>query len=205
MDAVAAAGQDAAAPETREVETPHAAGPAREAVPPPDVVPPRGAEAAREWTPPTREFAAFTQSLEGAAPGAKSGEPPAGARPRPAEPPVPRAEGAPRRADETSSFVAPPPPEVVLPHVAAEAADEAVDEGADEGAGGEEAGGAGGVRGRVARVREGTRARVERVRDEAIVVLEETPDDSGLRFVLAAAGLFVVFLVLLFLSTTVLR
>jgi hypothetical protein len=69
----------------------------------------------------------------------------------------------------------------------------------------EEAGRAGDLRGRVARVREGTRARVGRMREEAIVVLEETPDDSGLRFVLAAAALFVVFLVLLFLSTTVLR
>jgi hypothetical protein len=64
---------------------------------------------------------------------------------------------------------------------------------------------AGDLRGRVARVREGTRVRVGRMREEAIVVLEETPDDSGLRFVLAAAALFVLFLVLLFLSTTVLR
>ena len=69
----------------------------------------------------------------------------------------------------------------------------------------EDAGRAGDLRGRVARVREETRARVGRMREEAIVVLEETPDDSGLRFVLAAAALFVVFLVLLFLSTTVLR
>lgn len=69
----------------------------------------------------------------------------------------------------------------------------------------EEAGRAGDLRGRVARVREGTRARVGRMREEAIVVLEETPDDSGLRFVLAAAALFALFLVLLFLSTTVLR
>jgi hypothetical protein len=69
-----------------------------------------------------------------------------------------------------------------------------------------EEGRAGGdLRGRVARVREGTRARVGRMREEAIVVLEETPPDSGLRFVLAAAALFIVFLVLLFLSTTVLR
>jgi hypothetical protein len=69
----------------------------------------------------------------------------------------------------------------------------------------DEAARAGDLRGRVARVREGTRARVGRMREEAIVVLEETPDDSGLRFVLAAAALFVVFLVLLFLSTTLLR
>ena len=57
----------------------------------------------------------------------------------------------------------------------------------------------------MARVREAGRARVGRMRDEAIVVLEETPDDSGLRFVLAAAALFGVFLLLLFLSTTLLR
>ena len=69
----------------------------------------------------------------------------------------------------------------------------------------EDSGRAGDLRGRVARVREGTRARVGRMREEAIVVLEETPDDSGLRFVLAAAALFVLFLVLLFLSTKVLR
>src|SRR5205085_8813334 len=69
----------------------------------------------------------------------------------------------------------------------------------------DDAGRMGEPRGRVARVREGTRARVGRMREEAIVVLEETPDDSGLRFVLAAAALFILFLVLLFLSTTVLR
>ncbi|HEX8119282.1 MAG TPA: hypothetical protein VF521_18535, partial [Pyrinomonadaceae bacterium] len=69
----------------------------------------------------------------------------------------------------------------------------------------DEAGRAGALRDRVARVREGTKARVGRMREEAIVVLEEKPDDSGLRFVLAAAALFVLFLVLLFLSTTVLR
>jgi hypothetical protein len=57
----------------------------------------------------------------------------------------------------------------------------------------------------VARVREGTRARVEKMRDEALVVLEESLDDSGLRFVVAAAALFLLFLFLLFLSTTVLR
>jgi hypothetical protein len=61
------------------------------------------------------------------------------------------------------------------------------------------------ARGRVARVREGTRARVGKMKDEALVVLEETPDDSGLRFVVAAAALFLIFLLVLFLSTTVLR
>ena len=67
-------------------------------------------------------------------------------------------------------------------------------------------------RGRVARVREeartrveNTRARVARVRDDARVAFEETPDDSGLRFVAVAVFLFALFLLLLFLSTTVLR
>jgi hypothetical protein len=65
-------------------------------------------------------------------------------------------------------------------------------------------------RGRVERVREGTRgsrtrARVERVRDDALVALEETPDDSGLRFVLVTVFLFALFLLFLFLSVTVLR
>lgn len=60
-------------------------------------------------------------------------------------------------------------------------------------------------RGRVARVREGTRARVVKARDEARVVLEETPDDSGLRFVVVAVVVFALFLFLLFMSTTVLR
>ena len=66
--------------------------------------------------------------------------------------------------------------------------------------------------GRVARVREGTRARVEntrarveRVRDDALVALEDAPDDSGLRFVAVAAVLFVLFMAFLFLSVTVLR
>jgi hypothetical protein len=67
-------------------------------------------------------------------------------------------------------------------------------------------------RGRVARVREGTRARVEntrarveRVRDDALDALEETPDDSGLRFVVVTVFLFALFLLFLFLSVTVLR
>src|SRR5215213_10168995 len=58
-----AAAQDAPAPETREVESPHAVAPTREVELP-------AAEAAREWTPPTREFAAFAQSFEGAGAGA---------------------------------------------------------------------------------------------------------------------------------------
>ena len=68
------------------------------------------------------------------------------------------------------------------------------------------------ARGRVARVREGARERVGvarervgRMKDDALVALEEPADDSGLRFVLTAAALFVIFLVILLLSTTVLR
>lgn len=67
-------------------------------------------------------------------------------------------------------------------------------------------------RGRVARVREGTRARVEntrarveRVKGDALYALEETPDDSGLRFVAVAVALFVLFAFFLILSVTVLR
>ena len=107
--------------------------------------------------------------------------------------------------EESSKAAAPQSPPTAP--VAAAASDDNVGVGApgavEEEAG--EAGRAADLRNRVARVREGTRARVGRMREEAIVVLEETPDDSGLRFVLIAAALFVVFLVLLFLSTTVLR
>lgn len=56
-----------------------------------------------------------------------------------------------------------------------------------------------------ARVRETVVPRVERMRDEALVALEETPDDSGLRFVVIAVALFALFLLFLLLSTTVLR
>jgi hypothetical protein len=60
-------------------------------------------------------------------------------------------------------------------------------------------------RGRVARMREATRERAARVRDEALVALEETPDDAGLRFVVAAVALFLLSAFLLVLSLTVLR
>jgi hypothetical protein len=56
-----------------------------------------------------------------------------------------------------------------------------------------------------ARVRETVMPRVEKMREEALVVLDETPDDSGLRFVLIAVVLFGLFLLFLLLSTTVLR
>ena len=60
-------------------------------------------------------------------------------------------------------------------------------------------------RGRVARVREVTRERVGRMRDEALVALEEMPDDAGLRFVVVAVALFLLSALLLFLSVAVLR
>ncbi|HEX8189319.1 MAG TPA: hypothetical protein VF586_13265, partial [Pyrinomonadaceae bacterium] len=127
---------------------------------------------ADEWTPPTKEFAAFVQS-------------PGVPLPAPAEP-TPAAHVVEEVGSEAAAAGAPGPPE-------------------EEAREGDEAVRAGEPRGRVARVREGTRARVGRMREEAIVVLEETPDDPGLRFVIAAAALFVLFVVLLFLSTTVLR
>jgi hypothetical protein len=134
---------------------------------------------AKDWTPPTKEFAAFEQSAGVAEPRAAS----------PAHTPV--------VVEPSDEEVGPEATAAVTPELSAEAA-RASDEAG-------EAERAGELRGRVARVREGTRARVGRMREEAIVVLEETPDDSGLRFVLAAAALFVLFIVLLFLSTTVLR
>ena len=130
---------------------------------------------AEELTPPTKEFAAFRQTPDTAETQAATVEP------------VPAA--APTAA---SVEVEPSAPVVSATESRAEAASE-------------EVGRAGDLRGRVARVREGTRARGGRMREEAIVVLEETPDDSGLRFVLVAAALFVISLVLLFLSTTILR
>jgi hypothetical protein len=50
-------------------------------------------------------------------------------------------------------------------------------------------------------VKENIMPRVGRMRDEALVVLEETPDDAGLRFVAVAVVVFLLFLLLLFLST----
>ena len=74
-----------------------------------------------------------------------------------------------------------------------------------------EASSAGDGRGRVARARENARVRVEstkvraaKMRDEALVVIEETPDDSGLRFILVAVAVFLLFVLFLFFSTRVL-
>jgi hypothetical protein len=183
------------APETREVEPPSEATPARQVA------------QARDWTPPTKEFAAFAQSFDGAGARQSAGEasPDSAARPQPeqvarpsAEPPAapPRVTVVTPRAEETTPAVTGEDADIV--GAGAEVETQRDVDAATQG-------GASDARGRVARVRDGTRARVGRMRDEAIVVLEETPDDSGLRFVVAAAALFVVFVVLLFLSTTVLR
>jgi hypothetical protein len=57
---------------------------------------------------------------------------------------------------------------------------------------------------RVREVRESLKPRVEKMREDALVALEEAPDDSGLRFVLIAAGLFGLFVLFLVLSIAVL-
>ncbi len=164
------------APEEREAEAARASVPTTgEWSPQEQVAPP-----AKDWTPPTKEFAAFEHSTGAPEPQAAA----------PAHTPVVPASSD-REAEPQSPFVSAPESREEDALVAAAAAEEEAR--------------AGDLRGRVARVREGTRARVGRMREEAIVVLEETPDDSGLRFVLAAAALFVVFIVLLFLSTTVFR
>jgi hypothetical protein len=161
-----------------------------------------------EWAPPTKEFSAFVGSSEGGNAGssednAADGR---GAREAAAALEVPPVGAAPVGARDVEvpavEVAASEPREVEVPAVetrVVETPAAPVDAGLDAGASADEA------RGRVARVREGTRARVGKMRDEALVVLEEAPDDSGLRFVLTAAALFLVFLVILLLSTTVLR
>ena len=173
---------EAAVPETREAEAVREASapPTNErAAPATETAPAREPPPTKDWTPPTKEFTVFEQPSGGD--GGRAAE-------HAADIGAVHAAGG-----EVGAPVAyePQPP--------GEARRAGVDPGDAAGAAAEAG------RGRVARVREGTRARVERMREEAIVVLEETPDDSGLRFVIVAAALFVVFLVLLFLSTTILR
>jgi hypothetical protein len=103
-------------------------------------------------------------------------------------------------ATSSPPTLAPPPPPTAVG-----GKDDNDAEGLSAPRAGAAAGAAEGARWRALRVKEQTRARVERMRDEALVVLEETPDDSGLRFVLVAAALFFLFLLFLFLSTSVLR
>jgi hypothetical protein len=149
----------------------------------------RGAEthetaSPREWTPPTKEFSAFVDALEVG--GAREG--------------LEARDGS--AAEAQGAFAQKPPggdAGAAPSHVAVDVPRVAADAGAAEEVASAE------TRGRGARMREGARARVGKMREEALVVLEETPDDSGLRFVIAAAALFLVFLFILFLSTTVLR
>ena len=56
------------------------------------------------------------------------------------------------------------------------------------------------VGGRRAALKEGTRARVERVREASRGVIEDAAEDSGLRFVLIAVFLFLLFLFFLYLN-----
>jgi hypothetical protein len=126
--------------------------------------------------------------------------------------------GAPRTRDvEVGRDVAPTTRDAYVPAREEERIinREGFDEGdavvASEGEGGDEASGVEG-RSRVARVRETARERVEstkaraaKMRDEALVALEETPDDSGLRFIIVAMAVFLLFLLFLFFSTSVLR
>ena len=74
--------------------------------------------------------------------------------------------------------------------------------GAAQGAG--LAGAVGATRKRAASVvKESIAPRVERVRDRSLVMLDEAPDDSGLRFVIIAAVLFALFIFLLVLNTVI--
>jgi hypothetical protein len=167
-------------------------GKALEAEPHPEA--PGAVEEVRAHVPPTSERALPPE------------EPPAAAEPAPLREPT-RAKELTPPTKEFAAFAQSSGADVSRPvtpepvPVAATVEPEAAEEASENVEGGR----AGDLRGRVARVREETRARVGRMREEAIVVLEETPDDSGLRFVLVAAALFIISLVLLFLSTTVLR
>lgn len=189
----AGASTDSEAAATREPESPRASAPATrdvrvaaESEPPPpahaadterlDAVPRGfGGDGARAFVPEPEARRAVPETGEAASPYAQ------------AAPPHTQAAPPPRVQTQEA---APPPPPVQTEDAAA----------AEE------------RRGRVARVREGTRARVEntrarveRVKGDALVALEETPDDSGLRFVAVAVVLFVLFIVFLLLSVTVLR
>ncbi len=51
------------------------------------------------------------------------------------------------------------------------------------------------------RVQENLRPRVEKMREASIVVMEDAPEDSGLRFLLIAVALFLLFILFLFISS----
>src|SRR2546423_888382 len=159
----------------------------------------RDAEAPGEWAKPTREFSAFVELLAADEPRGGGG-PRAGSQ-EGATPPV--APGA-RDGGAASATTSADAGDVADAGDFANAGDVKGAVGV-AGVGDDARVAADDMRGRVARVREGARERVGRMRDDALVALEETPDDSGLRFVVVAAVLFVLFLFFLFLSTTVLR
>lgn len=50
-------------------------------------------------------------------------------------------------------------------------------------------------------VEENLRPRVEKLREASIVMLDEAPNDSGLRFILIGVALFLLFLLFLYVST----
>ena len=50
-------------------------------------------------------------------------------------------------------------------------------------------------------VGENLRPRVEKLREASIVMLDEAPNDSGLRFILIGVALFLLFLLFLYVST----
>jgi len=113
----------------------------------------------------------------------------------------PRAESA---STETAGVAASSPAPLLVQSERLEEVDEGVGVSNVQAAGDGEGVVAGGAKQRRragAVVKENIMPRVGRMRDEALVVLEETPDDAGLRFVAAAVVLFLLFLLLLFLST----
>jgi len=151
------------------------------------------AEAPREWVSPTREFSAFVNDLgfdkSQEAARAASDEKPSEAR----------ATGAGFDPAKTTPIIRPAenPAANSTARAAADAASTAASEDVSTGVVATKS------RSRIVGVREDSR--VERIREGARAVFEDTPEDAGLRFVVAAALLFVIFLVFLFLSTKVLR
>jgi hypothetical protein len=116
----------------------------------------------------------------------------------------PAATGGNARPPVTRGAEPPPTREVMMPETRA-AETLPLDEGAAGAAAGARlAGAVGATRKRAASVvKESIAPRVERVRDRSLVMLEEAPDDSGLRFVLIAVVLFALFVFLLVLNTVI--
>jgi cobalamin biosynthesis Mg chelatase CobN len=162
----------------------------------------RDAEASREWTVPTREFSTFVEDLgfdkreEKEAARAASDEKAPGAKTTEAVFDPAKTTPMTRPAENAAAN-----------NVTHTATDSAATGGVANAAGVDVAAGvaAADERSRGARVREDARARAERVRERARVAFDDAPEDASARFVVAAAVLFLVFLVFLFLSLKVLR